>query len=94
MQIKSPLRFHLMPVGMTKINKTMTAHTWKETESGEQLSIAAGSVNLTASMEISVAHPQEKEGRSSSRSSYSTIGNTPKGCLIPPHVHCCSIHNR
>lgn len=46
MQIKSPLRFHLMPVGMTKINQTMTAHTWKETESGEQLSIAAGSVNL------------------------------------------------
>lgn len=42
MQIKSPLRFHLMPVGMTKINKTMTAHTW----SGEQLSVAAGSVNL------------------------------------------------
>lgn len=53
----------------------------------------------TATLEISVAVPQEDKNGSSLGSIYATLGDVPKNCFILPqghflcHVHCYSIHD-
>ena len=45
MQIKTTLRFHLIPIRMAKIKHLSTTHAGEDVEEGEHSSIAGGSAN-------------------------------------------------
>jgi hypothetical protein len=49
--------------------------------------LLVGVQTCTVTMEISVVIPQEAGSRSTSRSSYTTLGYIPKGHIILPQKH-------
>ena len=61
--------------------------------------LPVGVQTCTATVEISMAVPQEDGNQSTSRSSYTTHRHIAKACFILPqrylfsHVHCCFVHN-
>lgn len=63
---------------MAKVNKQMTADAGKYIDSAKHSNIAGGTTNYTAIMEVGMMFLQKDRNRSTSRSSYTTLGTYPK----------------
>lgn len=82
MQNKTTVRFHLIPVTMTKNSKEIIAHAVSMQSKGNTYSLLMEKKISRAILEISVVVPQEAESRSTLKSSYSVLGYIPKGFYI------------
>ena len=76
MQNKTPLRFHLIPVRMAKLETQVAAHADKNVKQKEHSSIAGGSANLHSCYGNQYGGSSESWNTITSRSRY-----IPKGCF-------------
>ena len=78
MQIKTTLRYRHTPVRMAKVKNTNDNCFGEGVEKGEHSSTAVEVPTGTATLEFSVAIPQENGNQSTTRSSNSTLGHIPQ----------------
>ena len=89
MQIKTTLKFHLIPVRMAKIKTQMTTHADKDVGQGEHSPTAGGSGNLYRQFGSQYGGFSEN-WKSTSRSP----GHIPKRSLSIPQGHViCYVHS-
>ena len=73
MQIKINLRFHLIPVRMTKIKNTADSLCWRCTARGNTLPLLVGAHTWTATVEINMAFSQKIWNWFTSKLSYTIV---------------------
>ena len=84
-QIKIPLRFHLTPIGMTKIKQLRWQHMLVRMERRRHTPpLLMGLQTGTTTVEINMVVPQKIGNRSIWRPSYTTLGNITKRCPTFP----------
>jgi len=91
MQIKTPLRFHLTLIRMTKIINSRDSTCWQgcgERWVGDTLPILVGLQTCTTTLEINLAVSQKIENSSTRRHSYIATGHIPEDA--PPYKDTCS----
>ena len=84
MQIKTTLRFHLIPVRMAKIKNTDDNLCWRGCEENGTLLRCWVPPSWTAPLDVSVVISQKIRKQPSSRPSNPTLGYISKGCSIVP----------
>lgn len=85
---KCKANLHLIPVKTAKVNK-INDSSWSKEWAKETLTHAWWECRQVRHYGVSEAVPQEARARSTSRSSYTTLGAQPKDCTSY-HRHSCS----
>ena len=91
-QIKTTLRFHLIPVRMAKIKNTDDSLCWRGcgVKKGNALPLLVGVQTCTATLQVSMAMSKKIRKPSTSRPSNTIFAYMLKGCSIIPQGH---VHN-
>ena len=97
-QIKAIMRYHLIPVRMTIIEKTRSNKCWRRYGDREPLYTIGATINVVATLENSVEILQKIENRTTIWPSNSTPGciseeNHNLKWHVHPNVHCSTIYN-
>ena len=87
MQIKTTLRFHLIPIRMAKIKNTDDNLCWRGCGIRGTLLHCCWEYKLVQPLWVSVMISQKIRKQPSSRPSNTTFGYISKGCLIMPQGH-------